>query len=147
MYFWNVVNAFTSLMTSSQVLSIRVIYHRLLQEEVASLWRVMYAKVVRPDNAWSRNIPMEWKLHLSSQMSYPFLQRHDWLSDLHSSVYEHPSYPRQWSANHDQPDYLIYLFINHTRILLSLSTHSQQLERFGIKLGISIKERNRQNHP
>ena len=64
-FFWNVKKSLASLMTSSQVLSIRVIYSSELEEEVNSFMLDMYARVVRADITWLMNTPMKWILHLT----------------------------------------------------------------------------------
>ena len=46
-FFSNVIKSFASLMEPSQVLSIGVLYHRLFQDVVNSLWRAMYARMLR----------------------------------------------------------------------------------------------------
>ena len=86
MYFWNVVKAFASLMTSSQVLSIRVIYPRSLQDELVSFWPEMYARFVRLENAWLIDLPIKWILHLSLHIYGPSLLQQEWLCDLRSSM-------------------------------------------------------------
>ena len=83
-FFWDVVKSFASLLTSNQVLSIRVMYSRLLPHKMVSYWRDMYARVVRADNAWLMDIPMKWKLHLSPEISTLYQLRHEWLCDLRS---------------------------------------------------------------
>ena len=84
-FFWNVVKSFASLMTSSQVLSIRVIYGIEVEEEeeVHSFLRDMYAKVVRADITWLMNTPMKWILHLTPAGLLDSIRKPQWFSDLH----------------------------------------------------------------
>ena len=58
-FFWKVIKSLASLMTSSQVLSIHVVYSGELEEEVNSFFRDMYARVVRADITWLMNTPMK----------------------------------------------------------------------------------------
>ena len=81
-FFWDVVKSFAFLITTSQVLSIRVRYDSLLPHEMASFWRDMYVRVVRADNAWLIDIPVKWKLHLSPKISTLSQLKHEWLCDL-----------------------------------------------------------------
>ena len=94
-FFWNVVESFASLMTSSQVLSIRVAYDDSRQveeaeeeeeeeEEVDSLLRDIYARVVRqPDITRFMSIPMKWTLRLTPLRYDAFLyKQRQWYSDL-----------------------------------------------------------------
>ena len=94
-FFWNVVESFVSLMTSSQVLSIRVIYNEnpvgeeeleeeeKEEEEVNSLLRDIYARVVRPEITRFMTIPMKWTLHLTPTRYYAFFcKQRQWYSDL-----------------------------------------------------------------
>ena len=82
-FFWNVIKSLASLMTSSQVLSIRVVYSSELEEEVNSFLRDMYARVVRADITWLMNTPMKWILHLTPAGLLDFIRKPQWFSDLH----------------------------------------------------------------
>ena len=56
---WDVIILFAPLMTKGQVLDLRVLYDRLLQQKVFYFfWLEMYARVVQVDNAWLMDIPL-----------------------------------------------------------------------------------------
>ena len=85
-FFWNVVKSFASLMTSSQVLSIRVIYSSEVEEkeeeEVNTFLREMYAKVVRADITWLMDLPMKWTLYVTAEGLGALSQDVQWSCDL-----------------------------------------------------------------
>ena len=83
-YFWNVIKMTASLMTSCQVLSIRLRYPRTAAHERDVIWRDMYERILQKGNSWLLHLPLKWTMHFSFDRHYGETQVREWMCDIYS---------------------------------------------------------------
>ena len=83
-YFWNVIKMTASLMTSCQVLSIRLRYPRTAAHERDVIWRDMYERILQKGNSWLLHLPLKWTMHFSFDRHYGEMQVREWMCDIYS---------------------------------------------------------------